>query len=158
MKKFIFPTLITFYLATLIPSLTACSDDSADTTLPVIVLHEPEDGEALKIGNAIHFECDFSDDVMLGSYKIEIHSNTDGHSHKAAATRGAGEVPFTGMWSYDLSGLRNAPVHHHDIIIPENAAEGRYHLMVYCTDAAGNQALVARNVVLSHDAEEHRHD
>ena len=32
-----------------------------------------------------------------------------------------------------------------------DAAPGDYHLMVWCTDAAGNQTEVARNIVLSAD-------
>ena len=37
----------------------------------------------MEIGNehGVHFEMDLSDDVMLKSYKIEIHSNFDHHSH-----------------------------------------------------------------------------
>ena len=30
--------------------------------------------------------------------------------------------------------------------------------MVYCTDAAGNESYVARNIVLSHDGEDDDHD
>ena len=51
--------------------------------------------------------------------------------------------------SYDVSEQRTAHIHHHDIVIPANATPGDYHLMVYCTDAAGNEAHVARNIVLS---------
>lgn len=49
----------------------------------MIELHEPEEGQALKIGSeyGVHFEMDLSDDVMLKSYMIEIHSNFDHHSH-----------------------------------------------------------------------------
>jgi len=45
-------------------------------------------------------------------------------------------------------------------VIPVNATPGDYHLMVYCTDAAGNEAYIARNIVLSTTAEEddHHHD
>lgn len=136
---------------------TSCSkDDDADTTAPVIELDEPEDGDELKIGADVHFECDFKDDVMLSSYLIEIHSNFDGHSHKTS-TRAAEGEPFFFKKSYDISGLRNTHVHHHDVVIPENTQEGRYHLVVYCTDAAGNQSLVARDIVLSHDADDHHH-
>lgn len=49
----------------------------------------------------------------------------------------------------DVSGLKNAKIHHHDIVIPADAAPGDYHLVVWCTDAAGNQTEVARNIVLS---------
>lgn len=61
----------------------SCDDSDSDTTKPVIELHEPEEGQALKIGSeyGVHFEMDLSDDVMLKSYMIEIHSNFDHHSH-----------------------------------------------------------------------------
>ena len=37
----------------------------------------------LKIGNGkgVHFEMNLSDDVMLRSYKINIHNNFDHHGH-----------------------------------------------------------------------------
>lgn len=71
-------------LATVTFMFSSCdNDDSSDTTKPLIELHEPEEGQALEIGNehGVHFEMDLSDDVMLKSYKIEIHSNFDHHSH-----------------------------------------------------------------------------
>lgn len=152
MKKIYTLSLLAFAFSLI---LTACDSNDADTTRPVIVLDEPEDGAELLIGAGLHFECDFSDDVMLGSYMIEIHSNFDGHSHKAPSR--AADEPFFCKQSYDLSGLRNTHVHHHDVVIPANATPGTYHLVVYCTDAAGNQTFVAREVALSHDAEEHHH-
>lgn len=140
-------------------SFSACDEDEADTTKPVITLDEPEDGDSLRIGKSVHFECDFSDDEALGSYLIEIHNNFDGHGHKISSsqTRGEDTEAFYFKKSYDISNLRNTHVHHHDIEIPENATPGAYHLIVYCTDAAGNQAMVARDIILSHDAESHHH-
>ncbi len=140
-------------------SFSACDEDEADTTKPVITLDEPEDGDSLRIGESVHFECDFSDNEALGSYLIEIHNNFDGHGHKISSsqTRGEDTEAFYFKKSYDISNLRNTHVHHHDIMIPENATPGAYHLIVYCTDAAGNQAMVARDIILSHDAESHHH-
>ena len=140
-------------------SFSACDEEDADTTKPVITLDEPEDGDSLRIGESVHFECDFSDDEALGSYLIEIHNNFDGHGHKISSsqTRGEDTEAFYFKKSYDISNLRNTHVHHHDIVIPENATPGAYHLIVYCTDAAGNQAMVARDIILSHDAELHHH-
>lgn len=129
----------------------SCSDDEkdGDTTKPVINLIEPEEGAMLKPGSTIHFEMDLSDDVMLGSYKVEIHNNFDGHDHtKAAADE---TVAFAFNRSWDVSDQKNTHIHHHEIEIPANAKEGNYHLMVYCTDAAGNESYVARNIVLSKD-------
>lgn len=153
----------TSFYASLICLLTVSSqlfiacdkDDKGDTTKPVITLHEPEEGQVLKIGGDVHFEMDLADDVMLKSYKIDIHNNFDNHTH--ANTKSGDEVPFVFRKEYDVSGQRTAHIHHHDIVIPENAHEGKYHLMVYCLDAAGNESRVTRNIVLSHEGEEHEH-
>jgi hypothetical protein len=136
----------------------SCDDSDSDTTKPVIELYEPEEGQALKIGSeyGVHFEMDLSDDVMLKSYMIEIHSNFDHHSH--GKSRGAGEtIDFSFNKSYDISGKKTAHIHHHDIMIPKDATPGDYHLMVYCTDAAGNETYVARNIELSNYVEEEYH-
>jgi hypothetical protein len=151
-----------FYIAS-ICFLTICSFfffscDNGDTEKPVINLIEPENGEALLIGGDVHFEAEFSDNEKLASYKIEIHSNFDGHTHDLRAGSAEETVNFTFAQTYDLSGKKNADVHHHDIKIPENATPGDYHLMVYCTDAAGNESHIAISAVLSHDAEEHHHE
>lgn len=59
--------------------------------------------------------------------------------------------------SYDVSGQKTAHIHHHDIVIPANATAGDYHLMVYCTDAAGNESYIARNIKLSNEVEDEDH-
>jgi hypothetical protein len=137
---------------------SSCDNDNGDTKKPVINLIEPEEGDSLLIGGDVHFEAEFSDNEMLASYKIEIHNNFDAHGHDLRAGNAEETVNFTFVQTYDLSGKRNADVHHHDIKIPENATPGNYHLMVYCADAAGNESHIAVNVVLSHDAEEHHHE
>ena len=106
----------------------------------------------MKIGAAVHFEMELSDDTELRSYKVDIHNNFDGHNHTKAVFE---TVDFTYSKSWDVSGLKNTLVHHHEIVIPENATPGNYHLMVYCTDKAGNETYVARKIVLSYDAVEH---
>ncbi len=155
MKKNIFLLALSTILCF---SFSACDKDDSDTTKPVIDLHEPEDGDSLRIGESIHFECDFSDNEKLGSYLIEIHNNFDGHGHKLSTTQAGETVAFSTKYSASLSGLRNTHVHHHDIEIPMNATPGAYHLVVYCTDEAGNQTLVARDIILSHNASSHEHD
>ena len=52
-------------LATVTFMFSSCdNDDSSDTTKPLIELHEPEEGQALEIGNehGVHFEMDLSDE------------------------------------------------------------------------------------------------
>jgi hypothetical protein len=132
------------------------SDSAPDTTKPVINLIEPEDGDVLGIGESVHFEMELSDNDRLNEYKVEIHSNFDGHSHSALR---ADETPtvdffFEHTWA-DISGKRNATVHHHEIVIPSDATPGAYHLEVFVTDMSGNEAFIVRNIELSHDAPEH---
>jgi len=135
-----------------ISSVFFYSCEDGDTEKPVINLIEPEDGDVLKIGSDIHFEMELSDNVMLKSYKVEIHSNFDGHGHRSTAST----INFTFSKSWDVH-QRNAFIHHHEIEIPESATPGDYHLMVYCADEAGNESYVARNIVLSHTGKEHQH-
>lgn len=141
---------------------TACDkDEKGDVTKPVIELLEPEEGAVLQIGNAhgVHFEMLLSDDMMLKAYKINIHNNFDHHGHDSKAAEDGGTIAFTFDKVYDVSGLKNTSVHHHDIKIPVNATPGDYHLMIWCTDAAGNQTEMARNIVLSLEAApEHVHE
>ncbi len=151
MKK-IFSLLVIFSCLTF--AVSCDKDDDADTTKPVIELDEPEDGDELVIGEGVHFECDFSDNVMLGSYMVEIHNNFDHHSHSKATD---GTVPFFFKKEWSLNGLKNSHVHHHEIVIPENTTPGDYHLVVYCTDAAGNQSLVAREIEIVIEGEGHEH-
>lgn len=149
--RFYFPIFISLLVMSVL-FFTACSDSDnplSDTTKPVILLNAPAVGSVLMAGSehGVHFDMDLSDDTMLKSYKIEIHNNFDGHGHD---TRSATEtVAFVFNRSYDVSGQKTAHIHHHDIVIPANATPGNYHLMVYCTDAAGNEAYLARNIVLS---------
>ena len=127
-----------------VTTFSSCDNDEGDTTKPVISLEEPADGENLLIGDEVHFEMDLSDDVMLKSYKVDIHNNFDNHGHKRAAAT----TDFTFQKSWDISGQKNIHIHHHEIVIPEDATPGNYHMVVYCTDEAGNEAHIARNIVL----------
>ena len=153
-KKFYFSAVCLLAASSFM--LVSCDkDEKADVTKPEIKLNAPKEGAVLKIGDkhGVHFDMDLSDDVMLKSYLIEIHSNFDNHTHTKS---GDGTVSFSFKKSYDVSGKKNAHIHHHDIQIPENATPGKYHLMVYCTDAAGNeQRIPERNIVLSKDAPDH---
>lgn len=141
-------------LVTILSVFTACSDDDGDTTPPVIQLNKPAEGANLMIGSTICLDMELSDDEMLSSYKVEIHNNFDGHEHTRAEEA---TTAFQFQKSWSVADQKNAKIHQHEIEILENAAPGNYHLMVYCTDAAGNESYVARNIVLSHAGEEHNH-
>jgi hypothetical protein len=156
MKAKLFSVAALCLLALSATLFTACDKEDSDVTKPVIKLKEPEKGDSLLIGDphGVHLEMDLSDNVMLKSYKIDVHNNFDGHSHTKS---GDGTKPFSFAKEYDLSGKREAHIHHHDIKIPKDATPGKYHLMIYCTDAAGNESHVACDVVLSTTAKPHDH-
>ncbi len=137
-------------------ALTSCDKDNAgDTTKPEINLISPAEGATLGTDGDVHFEMELSDDTALGSYKVEIHSNFDGHTH-ASVTRTT-DFSYNNTWS-DIESQRNATIHHHEIIIPADATHGDYHFIVYCTDAAGNESYVVRNIEIESEGEEHDHD
>jgi len=130
----------------LVAMLIVSCEKEADTIAPVIEVSGPEANEILYVGSTIHFEADFSDDVALKSYKIDIHSNFDGHTHKSESTDSS-EWHFQQSWSFD-EGAKNAHIHHHEIEVPEEIdglpiEPGDYHFMIYCTDAAGNESWTA---------------
>lgn len=134
--------------------LNSCSEEKlSDTEKPLINLLEPEENATLRIGNEVHFEMELIDNEALGSYKVEIHPNFDDHGH-GSVSRTATSVDFSFNRSWKLDPQKNMLIHHHEIIIPEDTTEGRYHLMVFCTDQAGNEAYIARNIILSHEGGE----
>ncbi|QFQ12534.1 DUF4625 domain-containing protein [Pseudoprevotella muciniphila] len=151
-KHVIFPVILSF----LTFGTTSCGGDDGDTTRPTINVIAPEEDATLLIGDedGVLFKAEFSDDTALKSYKLEIHNATNGHTHGAPKLQ-ENPVYFTFNKSYELGGVRNAKVEHRDIVIPENATPGHYHLMVYVTDVAGNQTYMARDIELSHDSSVH---
>lgn len=149
----------------------ACSDKNIDSEAPVITLNEPKNEDAIKIGDpaGVHSEMELSDNIKLSSYKVNIHSNFDHHSH----TRADESAVETAAFEYTkvfmeaegekLSTKKNAHIHHHEIIIPATfngkpIKEGEYHFIVYCTDLAGNESFVVRDVILSYSAASHTHE
>lgn len=150
----------------------SCEKDEIDDMAPVINLIAPENDEPVKPGSEIHFEVVFSDNVALGSYKVNIHGAFDSHGHNAAVTRATDdsvayektwlETEFIAAGEEPISGKRLATVHHHKIKIPTDfnkkpLKSGYYHFMVYCTDKSGIESFVAREIYISYDAEENNH-
>lgn len=134
-----------------VSAFTSCDKRQQDNVRPVVNLIAPEEGGELQIGDkhGVHFDMELKDNEMLKSYKLEVHSNFDNHVHSAAMRHDDGKAtePFFFQRTYNLD-QKEAKIHHHEIVIPENATPGAYHLMVYVTDAVGNETVVARNVKL----------
>ncbi len=185
-----------FFLMSLIllgaATFVSCEKEEVDNEKPVIRLIAPEEDEAIRPGSDIHFEVEFSDNVGLASYKVNIHGAFDGHTHSAAVqgtalgtndsvdgTRAESddteseafektwfESDFIALGDEPIAGKRGATVHHHHMTIPETITvngivkpvkEGHYHFLVYCTDESGLESFIAREILISSDAEEHFH-
>ena len=136
---------------------TSCTNDVKDTTKPTITLHEPAEGDTLFIGHEVHLDVELSDDVKLKSYKVDIHSNFDGHGHAVkplySKSATSTEVAWSFSKSWDVSDKKNADIHIHEIMVPESIngspiAKGNYHFSVYVTDQAGNESKVIVGVVV----------
>lgn len=72
------------------------------------------------------------------------------------------ESDFIALGEEPVSGKRSVTIHHHLIAIPETMngkplKEGHYHFIIYCTDQAGQESYIAREILISYDAEEHQH-
>jgi hypothetical protein len=156
-------SIITLFVAAVF--FTSCSSDddaTPDTQKPVITIAEPHNEDEFAPGSELHFEALFTDNVELRSYKIEIHDDFDDHTH--AYTKSSHDV---NPWSYEETftipaGRTSFDAEHH-IDIPTHTndgvaiSEGRYHLGVFLTDAAGNQTEAFREIHIEGDSD-HDHD
>ena len=160
-------------------SFVACGDDDdKDMTAPVIVsetaanpsfVANPINCQEYHPGEVIPFNYIFEDDVELGSFNIEVHSNFDHHSHSTEADdhdhegaeceehdhEHAGETEETEegeAWYYNKdysipAGLQTYEARV-DIPIPANAKHGAYHFMVKLTDKAGFSTHKALSILI----------
>jgi len=132
-KSVFLPLLVVF--ATFI----SCKKESnptvepGDTSPPTIVVATPTQEENFTGGNAIPFKATFSDNISLSEYRIEMHSDFDGHSHEKLTT-----VPFYFDTIVSITGKQHTG--EFPIQIPLDVTAGKYHFMVTCIDAAGNEA------------------
>ncbi len=142
MKK---KNLLTYSIMLAFAIFTACSSDEIDTEAPVILLHSPIDHQEFHPGGQIYFHADFSDNVGLSQFKIDIHFG-EGHDHKSA-TSGENE------WSYEYIGELEGQDQKVEmyIDIPLDALHGEYDLLVYCTDKAGNESFVFIEIDIEED-------
>jgi uncharacterized membrane protein len=131
--------LFNLIIPVLFLGLMGCSQDDVDTEKPVIEVNEPLNLAEYHPGDEIHVDIEFSDNVGLTEFKIDIHYGGD-HGHKSLLD----EIEWNFLHIEALEG-RNKIVQMH-IDIPQNAKHGEYHFLVYCTDKAGNEAMAALEI------------
>ena len=100
-----------------------------------------------------------TDNEELGAYNIEIHSNSDHHSHSTSPVEceehehedehKEAVKPWVFNESHNIpAGQRKFEVRQ-DIVIPEDIDAGDYHFMLRVTDRAGWQQLKAVSIEIT---------
>ncbi len=158
-----------FILPIIVFAFVACNDDDddVDTTKPTIDIKKPANETEFHLGDKIEFECNFTDNVELASYKVDIHNNFDDHTHEhSAQLKSESEEEEGHPWEYikegSLEGASDEVTL--EITIPETVvhdgneeevAAGHYHLGVFCLDKAGNENVVWIEIDIEHEDHEH---
>ncbi len=81
MKTFLKSILPLFLVAAVFTSCSEDDDAVIDTQKPEIAITEPHEEDAFAPGAELDLIAVFTDNVELGSYKIEIHEDFDSHTH-----------------------------------------------------------------------------
>lgn len=165
MKKISLLSLITSFA--IIFTLQSCGGGNsgggtptADTTKPVIASDfSPAEGAEFTIGSSsIVIAANVSDNEALKSYTIDIHNNFDDHAGHTKAfevssnTRSIEYTPFAATKSGTISGKADTINETIEIKLyaddGKNYQTGKYHLVLTVRDAAGNETVTYRNIVL----------
>ena len=138
-------------LAILLAACAACTETERDMEKPVItaegITASPAECDSYRRGDTIHFCYRLTDNVELGRYNIEVHSNHDHHTHSTSAVdcelEPASEAvnPWVFNADYDIPAATTDYVATAEIVVPTDIDPGDYHFMVRVTDGAGWQQL-----------------
>lgn len=127
--------------------LSSCSEDETalDTVKPEIMLATPGDHAEFEFGETIQLQAILKDNVELGSYKIEIHNDSDGHQHRSAT------IGWSFMDTGDVSNQKEYLLNKTIPIPTGDYTEGHYHLGIIVTDKAGNETQSFIEIVIGED-------
>lgn len=168
-KSFLFALIAVFSFSLL---STSCggggSDDPVtpvDKEAPKATIKSPAENAKLYIGSEIDFKADFSDNEALASYKINIHINEGNHEHSIKgdlpSLRGVlEEMAFSYEKPFTIAGNPKTYTAEEKIDVPMNVTDpsnssqkltkpGKYHMVIYLLDKAGNETIVVRNIQLA---------
>lgn len=128
-------------------AFSSCTEDDTilDTTKPEVILATPTEHQAYEFGQAINIQAILKDNIELGAYKIEIHSDEDGHQHRS----------MTSAWEFtDTAVIEGTKEYLLNKTIPIPAGdytEGHYHLGIIVIDKAGNETQSFIEIVIGED-------
>ncbi len=132
--------------------IAACKDDDTDDIKPTITDLEVGHNDTIYAGDGMHLEFYAEDNDKLDYYRVMIHLD-DEEETKAILLDETFE--FDSTFYDNFNGLRNATVHHHEIQVPEESAEGDYHFHLTVVDQSGNTTTEEVELVLSHEDHDH---
>lgn len=130
----------------------SCENDiEIDTEYPEIDIAFndafPKQCSSINKGETFTFKANFTDNIQLGGFSLDVHHNFDHHSHSTEvndcdmdAVKEA-DSPFLFIQNYSMpKGLQKyeAKV---EIEVPENIESGDYHFMILLTDNEGWQSI-----------------
>ena len=122
--------------------LSACDNDDVDTTKPHVEIISPENQTHYHAGDEFRLKALITDNEALASWKVSVHYNADGHTHKSASILAEEEVEWQQDWSANMeAGLASFELVQ-TITVPANAKHGQYHLGVFALDKSGNEQVV----------------
>ena len=130
--------------------LVSCSDDEqTDTIKPEINMDVagafPQPCDTLYRGESFTFKAEFTDNVELGAYNLELHHNFDHHTHGSHVETCPVHPdkdpvnPFYLNQNYDIPAGSSTYTAEVEIDIPADVDTGDYHFMVKVTDREGWQ-------------------
>ena len=134
-----------FILGAIVFAAFSCK--KADSELPVISsvrVNNSSETVNVEPGESILVTALITDNEDLNQFKIDIHHDFDGHSHKTMTAR------YSEIRIVDISGSTHNLSE--TFIIPENTSSGAYHGTIRAVDKEGNQSenvLFYFNVVRS---------
>lgn len=125
-----------FLTALLMLALVACrKSDIVPPAVTGVSVNGENQEQILDVnpGDTLIIRAIIDDNTELGQFKIDIHHDFDGHSHKSTMTRYA-EIRIKNIsgLNYNLEEM---------FIIPDTTASGIYHGTIQSLDAEGNVSL-----------------
>lgn len=141
-------------------SVLACrsENENHDQEKPVIVSdyaeNFPTSCATIKRGESFTFKAQFTDNVELGSYNVEIHHNFDKHKHDTEIASCPNEdpekktaiTPFKFNQNYSIPSGRQSFSVSHKIEVPSNVDTGDYHFHLKVVDKAGFHNIKAVSI------------
>ncbi len=130
--------------------LPGCETDKDDQPPSIIMDYEntfPQNCDTIYAGESFNFKAEFSDNVELGAYSLEIHNNFDHHTHSTEPSEcelDPVKIPQN-PWVYiNQFSIPDASVTYltNDVVgVPADIDPGDYHMYIRLTDKSGWQTI-----------------